>query len=194
MESLLRSHNREFLGPAGQHARSLAHRRLVVASTHSLALMGGPEELAFYASNLRDVIIATSDLSRLPPSLVSELRENAVFIGGRTSDIPNFNLKDQLLTVGRRMGNPTGTAGLAGETTAESANPSFFTMTSASDCMGAFFLLRPGPVPHELTVGVSCKRKGGGRLVVLGFEWADLRVSQPDAHLPAQWFKNMMEL
>jgi hypothetical protein len=116
-----------------------------------------------------------------------------VYLAGRGSDISGFNLKDYELTVSKDLGIPKNGSLLSGSTTSESSNPGFLSATVASDCKRLFSLFRPGSVPSELLMGVSCERENGGRLIVLGFDWADIRVTETERDLPSQWFQRMRE-
>lgn len=193
VETLLKSFNRTFHGVEGRNARALALRKLVYIGTHGLSLPGSADEVEFFSSNLNDIIISTPNLKALPESIINELRSNGVYLAGRASDLGGFDLKQFELNPARALGLPSGITGLAGETTGESSDPGLLSVTMSSYCKRLFSLFKPGPTPTELLVGVSCKRENGGNLVVLGFEWADIRVSDNDNALPAQWFKRIME-
>jgi hypothetical protein len=191
LEGLLGTSNREF--GAAHSERTLLERKEVFVGTQSLSLPNGADEVAYYSSNLKDVFITSPKLANLPANIVNELRSHGVYLAGRASGVTGFVLKDFELTASRDLGAPTGVANLAGSTTSESMDPGLLSMTISSDCTRLFSLFKAGPTPQELLVGVSCTRSNGGQLVVLGFEWADVRVSQPDADLPSQWFKRMMK-
>jgi hypothetical protein len=193
LESLLGSFNRALYGTQGQTARSLFNREVVAATTHALSIPTGINDLDYFSRNIKNVLISSPKLSSLPASIISELRSHGVYLAGRGSDISGFNLKDYELTVSKDLGIPKNGSLLAGSTTSESSNPGFLSATVASDCKRLFSLFRPGPVPSELLMGVSCERENGGRLIVLGFDWADVRVSEIERDLPSQWFQRMRE-
>lgn len=193
VEGLLGTANREYRAGQGLDVRSLAFRQSVFAGTQSLQLPDGALDLAFYSANVKNTIISTPLLANLPAGIVSELRSRGVYLGGRAASLPDFALKDFQVVPARTLGLPSGETMLAGATTGESVNPAVLSMSISSDCERLVSLFKPGTTPQELLVGVSCARKNGGKLIVLGFEWSDLRFAAEDAHFNAQWFNRMRE-
>jgi len=194
VEALFGGANREFRAGQSLDARALAFRDTLWAGTQSLQLPDGALDVAFFAANVRTVVISTPMLDKLPAGIVAELRSLGVRVGTRTSAIPNFNIADFELIASRRMGATAGITKLAGTTSSESAHPGLANLTvQASNCEPLLSLFKDGPTPEEYSVGVSCKRANGGRLVVLGFEWSDLRFAEGDADFNAKWFQRMRE-
>ncbi|MBY0517812.1 MAG: hypothetical protein K2P81_12955 [Bacteriovoracaceae bacterium] len=193
LEILLGSASRSYLGGFNYDSRALAYRKSVTAGTHSLSLPDGATDLAFFAKSLDKVLVTTPMHTALPEAVVNELRSHGVYLAGRASAQAGFKLSEFDLIPARKLGLPTGATGLLGTLTTQSADPALLSLTMSSDCERLFSLFKPGSPPTELLVGVSCPRKNGGKLVVLGFEWSDIKISEPDAALPAQWFKKMME-
>lgn len=193
IETLLGKSMRAYFAGQNLDNRSLSFRKSVTVGTHSMSLPDAGVDLAFFAKNLKKVLISTPLLSKLPADIINELRSHGVYLAGRASSIQGFKLSDFELVPARFLGMPTEATGLLGSITSESQDPAMLSLSISSDCERLYSLFKPGAPPQELLVGVSCPRKEGGRLIVLGFEWADLKISQADQALPAQWFKKMME-
>jgi hypothetical protein len=132
-------------------------------------------------------------LEKLPAEIVSELRAQNVFIAGRSSTDADFNLSRVLVTPAARLGAPKDVVSLLGKLTSESKDPTLFAVLSASSCERIFTLVLPTAIPKEYVAGVSCRRANGGRLVVLGFELADLAFTEQDAPMLEQWIKRITE-
>ena len=57
-------------------------------------------------------------------------------------------------------------------------------------CKGVLGLSLNGTNPY--VIGVVCNRENGGRISLLGTEWADLLVSAGDEQIPVLWFNTMI--
>ena len=193
LEKVLGTSNREYRGGMNLDARALFQRRTVFAGTHSMMLPGAMDDLSFFAKNLSRVVIMTGALEKLPAEIVSELRAQNVFIAGRSSTDADFNLQKVLVTPAARLGSPKDVVSLSGKLTSESKDPSLFAVLSSSSCEKIFTLVLPTAIPKEYVAGVSCRRANGGRLVVLGFEMADLAFTEQDAPMLEQWLKRITE-
>ena len=193
LEKVLGTSNREYRGGMNLDARALFQRRTVFAGTHSMMLPGAMDDLSFFAKNLSRVVIMTGALEKLPAEIVSELRAQNVFIAGRSSTDADFNLQKVLVTPAARLGSPKDVVSLSGKLTSESQDPSLFAVLSSSSCEKIFTLVLPTAIPKEYVAGVSCRRANGGRLVVLGFEMADLAFTEQDAPMLEQWLKRITE-
>lgn len=193
LEKVLAGSNREYRGGMNLDARALFMRRTVLAGTHSMMLPGAMDDLGFFAKNLNRVVIMSPALEKLPAEIVSELRAQNVFIAGRSSTDADFNLSRVLVTPAARLGAPKDVVSLSGKLTSESKDPTLFAVLSASSCEKIFTLVLPTAIPKEYVAGVSCRRANGGRLVVLGFELADLAFTQQDASMLEQWIKRITE-
>lgn len=193
LEKVLAGSNREYRGGMNLDARALFMRRTVFAGTHSMMLPGALDDLGFFAKNLNRVVIMSPALEKLPAEIVSELRAQNVFIAGRSSTDADFNLSRVLVTPAARLGAPKDVVSLSGKLTSESKDPTLFAVLSASSCERIFTLVLPTAIPKEYVAGVSCRRANGGRLVVLGFELADLAFTEQDAPMLEQWIKRITE-
>jgi len=149
--------------------------------------------LDFLRRTFTRVMIMTPALEKLPAEIVSELRAQNVFIAGRSSTDADFNLQKVLVTPAPRLGSPKDIVSLAGKLTGESKDPTLFAVLSSSSCEKIFTLVLPTAIPKEYVAGVSCRRANGGRLIVLGFEMADLSFSEQDAPMLEQWLKRITE-
>lgn len=195
MEDLLgATANHAYFGGRMPTQRDLAYRDLVLVGTHSLTLPNAADDIGFFADHVKNIVISTPNLAALPTSLNNELANHDVYLAGSASQTPGgFALGEYDLKPAHALGVPTDRVSLAGTTTSISTNPAVLNVTLSSDCTRLFSLFKAGNPPTELLVGVSCPRANGGRLVVLGFEWAELRTSTVDMTLPAQWFQRMRE-
>jgi hypothetical protein len=46
---------------------------------------------------------------------------------------------------------------------------------------------------NPLAIGFSCDRVGGGKIVVLGTEWADFLTQDEDKDIPVKWFNTLIK-
>ena len=60
-------------------------------------------------------------------------------------------------------------------------------------CKGVLGLTSTGNNPYVLGLVCQRSRVGGGRLAILGTEWADFDVSGDDSKIPFEWFNTMLQ-
>jgi hypothetical protein len=194
IEALWGKSTRAYHAGHNLNARALVFRKTVTAGTHSMLLPDVGTDLSFFAANMKQILITTPLLENLPADIVAELRTKGLRLGGRSSKIPNFSLKDFELEVARDLGIPTQLTTLAGTSTAESAYPYLISLSPTNSvCKALFSIIKAGPVTEQYVVGASCPLSNGRKIVILGFEWADLKLAEADAALLAQWFKKIWE-
>ena len=84
---------------------------------------------------------------------------------------------------------------LNGTLTAESANPTLLTVSSAGckPILGFSYAPVPSLPPYELPVAVKCEQ-GGRRWIVSGIEWADLAAQSPsDRTIVSDWMQEVLK-
>ncbi len=147
-----------------------------------------------YASNL---IIATPLMNKLPDVLLKEIKEVlGITIKGRYNDFNLPAIKDSVIVTSQDFAKAQYDVGLSSDTSSESINPALFSVgvetyegcKAIMEITNALRTFREG-------IGISCNRKGGGRIVLLGVEWADFKIHQDeDADLIKKWFNTAFRM
>ena len=88
---------------------------------------------------------------------------------------------------------PLGKVGLAGSASRESADPVFFHDGVLADrCDDVLELEDNVSEPKKsYSVGIICRMSNGGRLALLGTEFADIAGSGGDIDIAKKWFRDM---
>lgn len=194
LERLWGKAGRVYLGGHNLNARALLFRKSVTVGTQSMGMPEISTDLSFFAKNVKKILVTTPLLAALPADILEELKAKGLYLGSRATSVPGFNLADYQLEVVSELGVPTKRAGLKGTTTKESVNPAFLEISLTSpECKELFGLLKPGEVTEQYVIGASCPLSGGRQIVILGFEWSDLKLADADAALVKQWFERIWE-
>jgi hypothetical protein len=198
IERLWGNTNRVYHGGHNLNSRALAFRKSVTVGTDTMQMPEIATDLNFFAKNMKKILVSSPLLANLPADIIAELNAKGLYLGKRATSVPGFKLEDYELEVVRELGLPTKKAGLKGLTTKESANPAFLEISlTSTDCKELFGLLKTGEEDNETAeqyvLGAACRLSGGRTIVVLGFEWSDMKLAQADENLLKRWFERMWE-
>ncbi len=192
--------NMDIMNPAIQNVglRDISGRNLLVLTTSTLMDETVAPEVLAAINQIPNVMIASPLIDNLPSELLDKWTERYHFHPiGRYSQLPNSpGLNRAKLAKTSQFGNSKHPVALKMKTTPESFDPMIF--NGGLDevdkiCKGVLGLTSTGNNPYVL--GLVCQRsdrQGGGRLAILGTEWADFDVSSDDSRIPFQWFNTML--
>ena len=114
---------------------------------------------------------------------------------GRYSELPNLPpITDMMFATTSQFAKSIEAVRLNGRASSESHDPMIFNgglYDTEKNCKGVLGLTNTGNNPY--VVGVVCKRDNGGRIAILGTEWADFKVSEGDREIPVKWFNTMLK-
>lgn len=192
--------NVELWNPAIQvlDDEALAGRETIVLGTSILfdTQMQVPIERAF--QEIDNVIVASPMVSNLPTSFLDMIEDKLkVTVVGRYSQLPTNTKLNKLYFVKRAdFARNQDKVRLAGNASMESADPVVFHEGVETQFCDDVLELNDdfAPQKKKYTIGIICKMPNGGRLALLGTEFADLKVSERDKDIPSQWFNNMLKL
>ncbi len=175
--------------------RALAGRATLVVGTSVLVDPLSQQKVQEAVDSIKDVIIATPMIKNLPPLLYKQLTDDfKISVVGRYLDLPRLpSLNTMSLVV--RYDYPVASVPLilAQTATSESFNPMVFSTGVDSKNCRAVLELADAIRDIRAQVGTICNRPTGGRLALLGTEWADLQVRHlNDANIPMKWLETMM--
>lgn len=193
IESLWGNASRIYNAGYNLNDRALAYRKTLTVGTHSLLLPDIQKDIEFYSANLKNVLITSPLLENLPESISAELKALGVRLNGRAASNPTFKIDDFEMLANLGDDLPANPVRLTGKLTAESFSPGIVSKTIQSRCTYIFSLYKDAVPAEEYVLGLTCNRKNGGKLVVLGFEWADLKFDEADASFSQKWFKKLWE-
>ncbi len=166
--------------------RLLVLRDLVYIGTSAFDDTGAISPMEKQAVTVANVFLSSPAIAKLEGSLKDELAKLDIVIGTRLADLTGYSLE---LGADAGLVAPTDPFKLAGKLTPESATPAPVSSTNA-DCRTLFVLKKA--LDPVLPVAVSCKRAGGGRLVVAGFEFGDVQTSPADKPLIKNWLTSLV--
>jgi hypothetical protein len=177
------------------NVRNISNRETLVLGTSILLDKEANDAILKAMGKIKNLVIASPMLENMPIAFLDELREqyNMDFVG-RFNDLPRTpDLKKTYFAFTNQFQKPVGKVGLKLTTTVESSNPLIFNggLDDADKlCKGVLGLTDTGFNPY--VIGVVCKRNNGGKLILLGTEWADFAVESSDANIPSLWFDKML--
>jgi hypothetical protein len=177
--------------------RNLVHRKTIILT--SSLLMDREDESAIEEAFklIPNIIVATPKILNLPQSFINNLIDDyGVSFLGPISNLPGDNtLANLVFDYQRSLGlqQPKGPIKLKGSTTQASQDPFIFSVGVASSCQAFLELHHMIPINRYQTA-IMCKRKTSGKVILTGFEWADMLVGSNDQDLPYQWLGTILKM
>ncbi len=186
------------MNPAIQaiNERNISGRETLVLTTSTLFDKNTNKEIFEATKKIKNIVVASPLINNLPKELLTKFIEEYDFsIIGRYNELPNMpdltKMKFMKTSHFEKSKAPIGLKGLASEV---SANPLIFNgglYDTNKNCKGVLGISENENNPY--VIGVVCKRRNGGRAVILGTEWADLKVGNEDKQIPYKWFQTMLK-
>lgn len=190
--------NFDIMNPAIQeiNTRNLSGRDTLVIGTSILTDIDVQPMILKAIEKIKNVVVASPLIDRLPEAFLDKLRVDYGLITiGRYSELPNFPpLEKMQFAKTSQFETPMKPIFLKRTASAESRDPMMFNgglYEPQKICKGVLGLSLDGTNPY--VIGVVCNREGGGRISLLGTEWADLQVSAGDEQIPVKWFNTMIK-
>lgn len=190
--------NMDVMNPAIQEVnlRNVSDRETLVLTTSILIDKNLSPEILNAIDKIKNVVVATPLIDNLPEAFLTKLIEEYDFSPiGRYSELPNLPpIKDMMFATTSQFASSTEAVRLNASASAESHDPMIFNgglYDTEKNCKGVLGLTNTGNNPY--VVGVVCKRDNGGRIAILGTEWADFKVSEADKDIPVKWFNTMLK-
>lgn len=146
-------------------------------------------------TKIKNIVVASPLIDNMPDKFLDELRlEYDLDFVGRYSDLPRTpDINKTKFAFTGQFQTPNQAVKLKLNTTSESHDPLIFNGgldDPQKTCKGVLGLTETGNNPY--VIGVVCKRNNGGKIVMLGTEWADLKVENSDSDIPQKWFDKML--
>jgi hypothetical protein len=176
--------------------RNVSNRETLVLGTSVLFDKEANPQILKAMDEIENIVIASPLIDNMPKSFLTELKDdyNLGFIG-RWNSIPRTpDLSKTFFAFTKHFDTPLKKVGLKLSSSTESSNPLIFNGGLDDPdkiCKGVLGLTVDGNNP--LVIGVTCERKYGGKITLLGTEWADLKVSEEDLSIPSSWFNTMLK-
>ncbi len=190
--------NMDIMNPAIQdiNLRNVSDRETLVITTSTLMDKSVESKLLKAINKIKNVVIASPLIDNLPKEFLRRLVEDYDFHAiGRYSELPNMPpLADTKMAKTSHFVDSINPVGLKGIASSVSSNPMIFNGgldDTRKVCKGVLGLTTTGNNPYVL--GVVCRRRNGGRISILGTEWADLNVTKIDSQIPVEWFNTMLK-
>ncbi len=188
--------NVELLNPVLQvlNNRNLSGRETIILGTGILQDLSMRGHIDKALGMIKNVVVASPLVENMPDSFLDHFkRYNKVAIIGRYSQLPDTPALNTMEFVYRRdFQDPINNIFLKLNSTIESSDPVLFsTGVDTNDCADVLEISDKRRLTRY-KIGVVCRRENGGRLAVLGTEFADLKTSEQDKNIPSLWFKKML--
>ena len=189
--------NMDIMNPAIQRVsqRNVSDRDTLVVTTSTLLDKSNQAVVMEAIEKIKNVVIATPLILNLPEKLLADLERWDLKPLGRYSQLPNLPpLATMNVVTNSQFAPATDKVLLKGSASKESKDPMIFAgglFDSTLNCKPVIGISSNGSLP--LAIGAACDRDNGGRMVVLGTEWADLQVSEVDKLIPNKWFNTMLK-
>lgn len=188
----------DVMNPAIQEVnlRNVEDRDTLVITTSTLLDPSVKSELYEAISNIENVVIASPLYKNLPEKFLIEMEENYDLKPiGRYSELPNLPpLAEMKIETTSQFVKAKKDIFLKGNTTLASSDPIVFNAgldDPAKVCKGVVGLAKNSINP--LVIGLSCNKIGGGKIVILGVEWADFLTAEEDKTIPVKWFETLIK-
>lgn len=178
------------------NTRNISDRETLVLGTSILYDKAASSQILKAMSKIKNIVIASPLIDNMPDKFLDELRNdyNMDFIG-RYNDLPRTpDITKTYFAYTSQFNTPKNRVGLKLNASSESHNPLIFNGgldEPNKKCKGVLGLTDNGNNP--LVIGVVCTRNNGGKITLLGTEWADLKVHQDDMNIPSSWFNTMLK-
>lgn len=188
----------DVMNPAIQeiNLRNVEDRDTLVITTSTLLDPSVKEEVYSAITTIKNVVIASPLYRNLPEKFLTEMVEvYDLKPVGRYNELPRLPALGEMKVVANSLFTvPKKDIFLKGQTTIASKNPMIFNAgldDPAKVCRGVIGLTEDGFNPFA--IGFSCSRKNGGKIVVLGTEWADFLTQEQDKEIPVKWFNTLIK-
>lgn len=191
--------NVELMNPAIQllSDRTLAGRETLVLGTSALIDTHFEKEIIRGLASVKNVIIATPMFENLPKDFKTMIEnELKIRVVGRYSELPTQADLSNLSFVARPdFSAAQGVISLKGTSTRGiSDNPVFFHESVRADrCDDVLEVEDNIATPRaSYSIGIICTMPNGGRLALLGTEFADIKGVGVDENIASRWFNDML--
>lgn len=188
--------NIELMNPMLQilNERNLSGRNTLVIGTSMLQDNTLSMEISKAMDKIKNIIVATPLIENMPEKFLETLKvENKVAIIGRYTQLPDTPDLSKMNFVYRKdFRAPKDLVGLNLMTTRESSDPLVFATGVDTNNCDDVLEITDEKKSTRYKLGVICNRKNGGRLAILGTEFADLKTTEADQDIPSRWFENML--
>ncbi len=188
--------NMDIMNPAIQKVstRNMSDRETLVLTTSTLLDKTNHAEIMEAVGKIKNVVIATPLIESLPEEFKTKLETYDFSPIARYNQLPNVPpLSEMSFQVTSQFPAAQEKVFLRGLASTESKNPMIFNGgldDPNKNCKGVLGLTNTGNNP--LVIGIVCTRSNGGRVAILGTEWADLLVKEVDKTIPVDWFNTML--
>jgi len=189
--------NVDIMNPAIQdiNVRNLSGRDTLVIGTSSLLDPDLQATVMKAIDKIKNIVVASPLIDQLPEKFLTKLRNDYGLVTiGRYSQLPNLPPIEQMqFAKTSQFGDSKNPIYLKRSASSESHDPMLFNgglYEPSKICKGVLGLSLNGVNPY--VIGVVCNRENGGRVSLLGTEWADLLVSAGDEQIPLLWFNTMI--
>lgn len=189
--------NVDIMNPAIQdiNLRNLSGRDTLVIGTSTLMDAEVSPMIMKAIDKIKNIVVASPLIDQLPEKFLEKLRMDYGLITiGRYSQLPNLPpLEKMQFAKTSQFDNSKSPIFLKRSASSESSDPMLFNgglYEPNKVCKGVLGLSLNGNNPY--VIGVVCNRENGGRISLMGTEWADLQVSAGDEQIPVQWFNTMI--
>jgi hypothetical protein len=193
----------QMMNPAIQEVskRNISNRETLIITTSTLLDLENRATILTAIKAIPNVVISSPLIGNLPEPFIKTLNNiYKVKSIGRYSELSNGKPLDEMFfSTTSQFEIPQSKIGLKGKASRESRNPAIFNGDldeKGEICKEVLGISHDGLIP--LIVGVVCERqkedrRGGGRITLLGTEWADLKTTREDLDIPSQWFQSMIK-
>ena len=185
------------MNPAIQdvNLRNLSGRDTLVIGTSSLIDADLQPTIMNAIDKIKNVVVASPLINQLPEKFLEKMRMDYGLVTiGRYSQLPNLPpLEKMQFAKTSQFSNSAKPVFLKQTASSESSDPMLFNgglYETQKICKGVLGLALDGINPY--VIGVVCTRENGGRISLLGTEWADLAVTPNDEQIPVLWFNTMI--
>lgn len=175
--------------------RLLSGRKTLVVATSVLMDPESRGKVEEASKAIRDLVVASSMVQNLPDSLYRQITEDfRISIVGRYLSIPGVPELSTMTFITRQdFTAPKAPVSLMGLATTESPSPMVFSTGVDTENCDDVLEVSDSLKLNRYKLGIICDRPTGGRLVLLGTEWADLQVhDSADLEIPSKWLTTML--
>lgn len=175
--------------------RLLSGRKTLVVGTSVLADPESKTKVKEASDAIRNIVVASSLVQNLPDSLYKQITDDfRITVVGRYLDIPRLPALSEMSFVTRQdFAVPKAPLTLGQSATVESLSPVIFSTGVDTNNCDDVLEIADALRLNRLKVGIICDRPRGGRLALLGTEWADLKVNDVnDTNIASDWLSRML--
>jgi hypothetical protein len=190
--------NVDIMNPSIQDVdlRSMSGRETLVLGTSTLMDPDISPIILKAIDKIKNIVVASPLIDQLPVKFLDKLRvDYGLMTIGRYSQLPNLPpLENMQFAKTSQFADSLNAVFLKRNSSTESRDPMIFNgglYEPNKNCKGVLGLSLNGTNPY--VIGAVCTRENGGRIAILGTEWADLAVGVGDEQIPLQWFNTMIK-